>query len=183
LVNNLNEGMAWGLLPVLYAAAGLELSVVGALVAVAPAVWAFGQLVTGALSDRIGRKPLIVLGQLSQALGLAVIAFGGSVPFWVTGSVLYGAGTAMACPTLIAAVGDVAHPVLRGAAVGVYGLWRDLGFAAGAILAGLVADLYSVPAAIVLVAVISAASGLDVLVRMWETLPRLAQGVRIARGT
>ena len=174
LVNNLNEGMAWGLLPILFAGGGLELSAVGALVAIAPVVWGVGQLITGSLSDRIGRKPLIVLGQLFQGAGLLVIAVGGDIAYWVTGSVLYGAGTAMAYPTLIAAVGDVAHPVWRGAAVGVYRLWRDLGFAVGAILSGLVADLYGLPAAIVLVAAISAASGFDVFIRMRETLPRLA---------
>lgn len=173
LVNNLNEGMAWGFLPLLYAAAGLDLHTIGALIAIAPAVWGIGQLATGALSDRIGRKWLIAAGQLIQAAGLLTIALGGTIEYWVVGSALFGAGTAMAYPTLIAAVSDVAHPRWRGAAVGVYRLWRDIGFAVGAILAGVLADLYTISTAIVVVAAITAASGLDVALRMRETLPRL----------
>jgi len=178
LVNNLNEGMAWGLLPLLYAGAGLELSTIGALVAIAPAVWGIGQLGTGALSDRIGRKWLIAFGQLTEASGLLLIAVGGSLEYWVAGSVLFGAGTAMAYPTLIAAVSDVAHPRWRGAAVGVYRLWRDVGFAVGAVLSGVLADLYSIETAIVIVAAITAASGLDVVVRLSETLPRASPAFR-----
>lgn len=174
LVNNLNEGMAWGLLPLLYAAAGLDLATIGILVAISPAVWAVGQLGTGALSDRIGRKWLIAAGQLTEAAGLTVIAFGSDFGAWLAGSVLFGAGTAMAYPTLIAAVSDVAHPTWRGAAVGIYRLWRDIGFAVGALLAGALADLYSISTAIVAVAAITAASGLDVIFRMRETLPSRA---------
>ncbi len=172
LVNNLNEGMAWGLFPVLFAAGGLDLATVGLLTAVAPAVWGVGQLGTGALSDRIGRKWLIAGGQLTEAAGLLVIAAGDSFGVWALGSAMFGAGTAMAYPTLIAAVGDVAHPNWRGAAVGVYRLWRDIGFAVGAVLSGVLADLYSLTTAIVVVAVITALSGLDVAVRMRETLAR-----------
>lgn len=173
LVNNLNEGMAWGLLPVLFATAGLNLATVGGLIAIAPAVWGFGQLLTGALSDRIGRKLLIVVGQFNQAAGLLIIALGGQIEYWVAGSILFGAGTAMAYPTLIAAVSDIAHPSWRGAAIGVYRLWRDLGFAVGAVLAGVLADLYSIQTAIVAGSAITAASGLDVAVRMRETLPMI----------
>jgi MFS family permease len=172
LVNNLNEGMAWGLFPVFFAAAGLDLGTVGLLTAIAPAVWGVGQLGTGILSDRIGRKWLIAAGQLTEAVGLLVIATGDTVAAWAVGSAMFGAGTAMAYPTLIAAVGDVAHPAWRGAAVGVYRLWRDVGFAVGAVLAGTLADLYSIATAIVVVAVITAVSGLDVVVRMRETHPR-----------
>jgi MFS family permease len=171
LVNNLNEGMAWGLFPIFFAASGLTLSAVGLLTAVTPGVWALSQLATGALSDRIGRKWLIVGGQLAQAAGLVVIAAGTAMPLWVAGSVLLGAGTAMAYPTLIAAVGDVAHPSWRGTAVGVYRLWRDIGFAVGAILGGVLADRWSIPAAIIVVAGITAASGVDVGIRMRETHP------------
>lgn len=170
LVNNLNEGMAWGLFPVFFAAAGLDLSTVGLLTAIAPAVWGVGQLATGALSDRIGRKWLIAYGQITEATGLLVIAAGDTFAVWAVGSAMFGAGTAMAYPTLIAAVGDVAHPTWRGAAVGIYRLWRDLGFAIGAVLAGVVADAYSIAVAIVVVALITAASGIDVAVRMRETL-------------
>jgi MFS family permease len=172
LVNNLNEGMAWGLFPVFFAAGGLDLATVGLLTAIAPAVWGVGQLGTGALSDRIGRKWLIAGGQLAEAAGLLVIALGDGPTVWAVGSAMFGAGTAMAYPTLIAAVGDVAHPTWRGAAVGVYRLWRDIGFAVGAVLAGALADLYSVTTAIVVVAAITAASGLDVAVRLRETHPR-----------
>ena len=172
LVNNLNEGMAWGLFPVFFAAAGLDLGTVGLLTAIAPAVWGVGQLATGILSDRIGRKWLIAGGQLLQAVGLLVIAAGDTFTVWAAGSAALGAGTAMAYPTLIAAVGDVAHPTWRGAAVGVYRLWRDIGFAAGAVLAGLVADASTIATAIVVVALITAASGADVAIRMRETLHR-----------
>jgi MFS family permease len=172
LVNNLNEGVAWGLFPVFFAAGGLDLATVGLLTAIAPAVWGVGQLGTGALSDVVGRKWLIAGGQFTEAAGLLVIAFGDTFPVWAAGSALFGAGTAMAYPTLIAAVGDVAHPSWRGAAVGVYRLWRDIGFAVGAVLAGVLADRYSIATAIVVVAAITAASGLDVSLRMRETLVR-----------
>lgn len=178
LVNNLNEGMAWGLFPLFFALGGLELSTVGLLVAIAPAVWGVGQLFTGALSDRVGRKWLIAGGQFTEAAGLLVIAVGDSFTVWAVGSALFGAGTAMAYPTLIAAVGDVAHPSWRGAAVGVYRLWRDIGFAVGALLSGVLADLYSLNIAIIAVAAITAASGLDVTLRMRETHPRDARATR-----
>ena len=171
LVNNLNEGMAWGLFPLLFSNGRLTLSSVGLLTAIAPGVWGLGQLATGALSDRIGRKGLIATGQLTEAVGLAVIAFGDSFAVWVVGSVLFGAGTAMAYPTLIAAVSDVVPPAWRGAAIGVYRLWRDVGFAVGAILSGVLAGLFTITTAIVVVAVITAASGIDVITRMRETLP------------
>ena len=170
LVNNLNEGMAWGLFPVYFAAAGLDLGTVGLLTAISPAVWGVGQLATGALSDRVGRKWLIAGGQLTETVGLLVIAVGSTVPVWVVGSAIFGAGTAMAYPTLIAAVGDVAHPSWRGAAVGAYRFWRDVGFAVGAVLAGVLADAWSLAVAIAVVAGVTAASGLDVVVRMRETL-------------
>ena len=183
LVNNLNEGMAWGLFPLFFALGGLELSTVGLLVAIAPAVWGVGQLFTGALSDRVGRKWLIAGGQFTEAAGLLAIAFGDSFSVWAFGSAMFGAGTAMAYPTLIAAVGDVAHPSWRGAAVGVYRLWRDIGFAVGALLSGVLADLYSLTIAILAVAAITAASGLDVTLRMRETHPRDARATRPGSAT
>lgn len=170
LVNNLNEGAAWGLLPVLFAAGGLSVGQVGLLTAIAPAVWGVGQLATGWWSDRVGRKRLIAAGQLTEAAGLAVIAAGGTFGVWAAGAALFGAGTALAYPTLLAAVGDVAHPAWRASAVGVYRLWRDLGFAVGALVAGVVADASGVAAALVVVAAITAASGVDVAARMRETL-------------
>jgi MFS family permease len=172
LVNNLNEGMAWGLFPLFFAAAGLSVGRIGVVIAIAPAVWGIGQLFTGALSDRVGRKWLIAGGQWTEAAGLLAIAAGDSFWLWAAGSAIFGAGTAMAYPTLLAAIGDIAHPVWRGRAVGVYRLWRDLGFAVGAVLAGIFADAAGIAFAIVLVAAITAASGVDVAIRMRETLHR-----------
>jgi MFS family permease len=169
LVNNLNDGLAWGLLPLYYAAAGLSVAEIGGLAAIYPAVWGLGQLVTGGLSDRIGRKGLIVGGMLLQAVALGLIAATTGFMAWAGAAVLLGAGTAMVYPTLLAVIGDVAHPSWRASAVGVYRFWRDLGFAVGALLAGLVADRMGMPAAIWIVAGLTAVSGLVVLVRMYET--------------
>jgi MFS family permease len=172
LVNNLNDGMAWGLLPLHYAAAGLSIGEIGVLAAAYPAVWAIAQVPAGALSDRLGRKPLIVAGMLLQAGAIAVIALGGSFPVWLAAAGALGLGTALVYPTLLAVVADVAGPAWRGAAIGVYRLWRDLGFAAGAILAGVVADRLGMAAAIGVVAALTAASGLVVMVRMREATIR-----------
>ena len=141
LVNNLNDGMSWGVFPLLFAAHGVGLQGIGLIKAVYPLTWAIGQLFTGALSDRLGRKPLIVSGMLVQAAAHAVISFGLSSPFLsgVVGSVFLGLGTAMVYPALLAAVVDSAHPSWRARALGVYRFWRDLGYAVGALTAGLVA--------------------------------------------
>ena len=171
LVNNLNDGLAWGLFPIFFANAGLSIGRIGILAALYPAIWGLGQLYTGHLSDRIGRKPLIVAGMLTQAAALAAIAATGSFATWAAGAMLLGAGTAMVYPTLLAAIGDVAHPAWRARSVGVYRLWRDGGFAVGALLAGILADLISVPAAIYAVAALTAASGLLTATRMYETHP------------
>jgi MFS family permease len=171
MVNNLNDGLAWGLLPIFFADAGLSISRIGMLAALYPAVWGLGQLVTGGLSDRIGRKPLIVGGMLTQAVAIAWIAATTGFAPWALGAITLGAGTAMVYPTLIAAIGDVAHPSWRARSVGVYRLWRDGGFAVGALLAGVLADWLSVAAAIWAVAALTALSGLIVLVRMYETHP------------
>jgi MFS family permease len=160
LVNNLNDGLAWGLLPILFAADGLSVTEIGVLAATYPAVWATGQLVTGALSDRTGRKPLIVGGMLLQALALAGFAAAGGTGPWVAAAVALGAGTACVYPTLLAAIGDVAHPSWRASAVGVYRLWRDSGYAVGALIAGVTADLVGLRGAIAIVAALTAASGL-----------------------
>jgi MFS family permease len=172
LINNLNDGLAWGLFPVLFTSAGLTLGQTGALVALYPAVWGIGQLATGALSDRWGRKHLITAGMLLQAAALAIIATADSLPPWAAASVLLGAGTAMVYPTLLASIGDVAHPAWRARAVGVYRLWRDLGFAVGALLTGVLADAFGIREAIGGIAGLTAASGLVVAVRMYETHPR-----------
>ncbi|MGK3647238.1 MFS transporter [Pseudarthrobacter enclensis] len=166
LVNNLNDGLAWGLFPVLFAGAGLGMGQIGLIAAAYPAVWGAAQLVTGAASDRWGRKWFIAAGMLVQAAALAMVASGSTFEAWLAAAVVLGIGTAMVYPTLLAAVGDVAHPAWRGRAVGIYRLWRDGGFAAGALLSGLVADLYGIPAAVSVVAVLTALSGIVVAVRM-----------------
>jgi MFS family permease len=169
LVNNLNDGMAWGLFPLFFAAAHMTLSQIGYLAAIYPAVWGIGQLFTGALSDRIGRKWLIAAGMWVQAAGIGAIVGTRSFAGFATGGVLLGVGTAMVYPTLLAAIGDVAHPAWRASAVGVYRLWRDLGYAIGALIAGLTADALGLDAAIWLVAAITFASGIVVAARMRET--------------
>jgi MFS family permease len=171
LINNLNDGLAWGLLPLLFARGGLSVARVGVLAALYPAVWGLGQLATGPLSDRLGRKPLIVGGMLLQAAALAGTALAGSFPPWAASAILLGVGTAMVYPTLLAAISDVAHPTWRASAIGVYRLWRDAGFAVGALLAGVVADLAGLRAAVWTVAALTATSGLVVAVRMYETHP------------
>jgi MFS family permease len=175
LVNNLNDGLAWGLLPLLFVRGGLPVGQVGLLAALYPAVWGLGQLVTGPLSDRLGRKPLITAGMLLQAMALAFTAVAGSFLPWAASAILLGAGTAMVYPTLLAAISDVAHPTWRATAVGVYRLWRDTGFAVGALLAGLVADLAGLQAAVWVVAGLTAVSGLVVAVRMYETHRPMSQ--------
>ncbi|UUL77319.1 MFS transporter [Pseudarthrobacter sp. Fe7] len=166
LVNNLNDGLAWGLFPVLFAGAGLSLGQIGILAAAYPAAWGAAQLVTGAASDSWGRKWFITAGMLVQAVALAIIASAHSFGPWLAAAVVLGLGTALVYPTLLAAIGDVAHPAWRARSVGVYRLWRDGGFAVGALLSGVLADLYGIPAAIAAVAVLTAASGVVVAVRM-----------------
>ena len=170
MVNNLNDGVAWGLFPMFFAAAGLDVAQIGILSFVYPAVWGVLQLGTGALSDRWGRKRLITGGMLLQGGALAAIALVRGFWLWVGATALLGVGTAMVYPTLLAAVGDVAHPRWRASAVGVYRLWRDSGYAVGALLAGALADLFGMARAIGAVAVLTFASGLLVVVRMPETL-------------
>ena len=169
MVNNLNDGMAWGLFPLFFARGGLSVSAIGVLAALYPAVWGVGQLVTGALSDRLGRKWLIAGGMWLQALAIGMVATSGSFVPWAAAAVLLGIGTAMVYPTLLAAIGDVAHPAWRASSVGVYRFWRDAGFAIGALLAGGIADLLGLAAAIWVVAAITALSGGVVAVRMYET--------------
>jgi MFS family permease len=171
LVNNLNDALAWGVFPLFFASKGLSVGAIGTLTALYPAVWGMGQLVTGGLSDRWGRKRLIFTGMWLQALAIAFIASTEGFGSWAVGAVALGAGTAMVYPTLLAAIGDVAHPGWRASSVGVYRFWRDLGFAIGGLLTGIVADVYGLRPAIWTVAVLTAASGAVVAVRMYETRP------------
>jgi MFS family permease len=173
LVNNLNDGMAWGLLPLFFAASGLGIARIGVLAATYPAVWGIGQLATGALSDRWGRKWMIAWGMWTQALGIWLIVAAprlapqsGRFGLWAAAAVLLGLGTALVYPTLLAAIGDIAHPSWRASAVGVYRLWRDLGYAVGALLSGIVADVFGLSWAIVTVGALTFLSGTVVAVRM-----------------
>ena len=173
LVNNLNDGLAWGLLPVLFAADGLSVGDVGLIAALYPGVWGAGQLITGALSDRVGRKPLIVGGMLAQAVALGIFAGARGFGLWAFAATVLGAGTALVYPALLAAIGDVAHPAWRASAVGVYRLWRDSGYAIGALIAGITADLVGLRGAVIIVGALTAASGLLTARLLRETHPRV----------
>lgn len=171
MVNNLNDGMVWGLVPLLLSGFGVPVTQVGIVAATYPAVWGLGQLVTGALSDHWGRKGLIVAGMWVQAAGIALFVAGNNMTAWVGAAVLLGLGTAMVYPTLLAAVSDVANPVWRGSSIGVYRLWRDGGFAAGGILAGILADAFNISVAIAVIGGLTFLSGAIVALVMYETLP------------
>jgi MFS family permease len=172
LVNNLNDGMSWGVFPLLFIANGVALADVGLIKAVYPIIWGAGQIFTGWLADRVGRKPLIVWGMIVQAAGHAVIGFGLAAPLatGLAGSVLLGVGTAMVYPAMLAAVGDVAHPLWRATSLGVYRFWRDLGYAVGALMAGVVAAMLGLVWAVHVAGLLTFASGLVTWMLMIETL-------------
>jgi MFS family permease len=184
LVNNLNDALAWGLVPLYLAANGASITEVGIVAAVYPAVWGLGQLLTGWLSDHTGRKPLIVAGMLIQAGALALlVVVGGDFAPALLAAILLGAGTAMVYPTLIAAVSDTVQPVERAPAVGVYRFWRDFGFVVGALISGVVADAFGLAEAIAVVAALTAASGLWVAATRWKQQPSVGPMTRIASRT
>jgi MFS family permease len=168
LVNNLNDGMSWGVFPLFFSAFGLGVERIGILKAVYPAVWGTLQVATGPLSDRWGRKGLIVSGMWVQAGGLFVTVLGRSFGWWMLGSILLGLGTAMVYPSLIAAVSDASHPSWRARSLSVYRFWRDLGYAVGALSAGVVADAFGLSWAISSVGVLTFLSGAIVAVSMRE---------------
>ncbi|MBX0356661.1 MFS transporter [Halobacillus sp. Nhm2S1] len=170
LTTNLKDGMAWGLFPIFLSAGGLSVGQVGTVVALYPAAWGFFQLFTGIWSDKIGRKKLIVSGMLLQGLSLWFILLAQTYPMWLTGAFFLGIGTAMVYPTILASISDVARPEWRATSLGVYRFWRDSGYAFGAILAGVFADLFSVPWAIGIVGALPILSGMLSLFRMDETL-------------
>jgi MFS family permease len=171
LVNNMNDGLAWGLFPIFFAAAGLSVREIGMLAFAYPATWGVVQLATGAWSDRVGRKRLIVAGMFVQGAALVAMVLMDGFTSWLFVAVTLGVGTALVYPTLLAAIGDVARPSWRGSAVGVYRLWRDSGYAAGALLAGVLADAFGMDTAIATIGVLTIASGVLAAVRMPETLP------------
>ena len=171
LVNNLNDGLAWGLFPLFFAAHGLSIAQIGLLAGIYPGVWGATQLLTGALSDRVGRKGMIVAGMLLQGVAIGLIPFTQGFAWWAVDLILLGLGTALVYPTLLAAVSDVVHPSWRASAVGVYRLWRDSGYAIGALLAGVLADLFGVSWAIGAIAGVTFLSGVVASVVMRETLP------------
>ncbi len=166
LVNNLNDGMSWGLYPLFFASYGLGVASIGVIKAVYPLVWGVLQVATGPLSDRFGRKELIAGGMVVQAGGIWLTVLFPAYPAWLAGAAFQGLGTAMVYPTLLAAITDHAHPTWRATSLGVYRFWRDLGYAVGALLSGTVADLMGLGAAIHLVAALTFASGLVVVAAM-----------------
>jgi MFS family permease len=170
MVNNMNDGMVWGLVPILLIGAGLSVEQVALIAAVYPGVWSISQLITGALSDRWGRKWMIVAGMWVQSIGIALFVIASAFWAWIAGAVLLGIGTALVYPTLLAAVSDVAHPNWRASAVGVYRLWRDAGYAVGALTAGLLADAFGGLTAIAAIGVLTFLSGAIVAAAMRETL-------------
>lgn len=170
LVNNLNDGMAWGLFPLFFVSTGLGVSRIGIISAAYPATWGILQLWTGALSDKLGRKWMVAVGMWVQALGIFVVLLTRSFGAWITGSVLLGLGTALVYPTLLAAVSDVVHPELRASSVGVYRFWRDMGYAFGALLSGIIADRFGISWAIGTIGALTFISGVEVAKFMRETL-------------
>jgi len=174
LVNNLNDGMSWGLYPLFFAGYGLGVQQIGVVKAVYPGVWGILQVVTGPLSDRLGRKGLIAGGMIVQAAGIWLTVLVPAYPAWLLGAGLQGLGTAMVYPTLLAAITDYAHPAWRASSLGVYRFWRDSGYAVGALLSGLVADLVGLGAAIHLVAALTLLSGVAVAVLMGRKTPSIA---------
>lgn len=178
LVNNLNDGMSWGIFPLFFASFGLAIDRIGLLKAVYPATWGILQVATGPLSDRWGRKGLIVAGMWVQAAGLFLTGATTHFEWWLVGSLLLGIGTAMVYPSLIAAVSDASHPSWRARSLSVYRFWRDLGYAIGALSAGIIADRFGLSAAIGSIAALTFISGVVVAVFMRE---RAAGSVDLAQ--
>jgi MFS family permease len=170
LVNNLNDGMSWAIFPIFFAGHGLGIQSIGLLKAVYPAIWGLLQTVTGPLSDRWGRKGLIVWGMWVQAAGLFITAGLANFAWWLTGSVLLGIGTAMVYPTLLAAISDASHPTWRARSLSIYRFWRDMGYAVGALLAGVIGDAFGFGWAIATIGSLTFLSGVVTMIFMRETI-------------
>ena len=166
LANNLNDGMMWGLLPIMLASLSFSLTEIGFLVALYPAVWGLGQLVTGAMADKYSKKVLLVIGMCIQAIGIFVIAYFVTYNMMHLAAILLGLGTALVYPTFLAAIADYSHPHQRAECIGVYRLWRDLGYAIGALGSGIIADIYGLQAAFVVIAFVTLAAGVQIVFRM-----------------
>jgi MFS family permease len=178
LVNNLNDALVWGLVPIFLTDKGVPLGQISLIAALYPGVWGIGQLLTGFLSDRWGRKGMISVGMWIQAIGIGLFVVGKGFIAWVGGAVLLGIGTALVYPTLLATVSDVAHPQWRASSVGVYRLWRDAGYAFGGLLSGILADAIGIPFAMLVIAALTFLSGIIVSAVMYETLPASDSAVR-----
>ena len=172
LVNNLNDGMSWAIFPIFFASHGLGIESIGVLKALYPAVWGLLQTVTGPLSDRWGRKGLIVWGMWVQAAGLFITAALVNFGWWLIGSVLLGIGTAMVYPTLLAAISDASHPTWRARSLSIYRFWRDMGYAVGALLAGVIGDAFGFGWAIAAIGLLTFLSGVVTMIFMHETITR-----------
>ncbi len=172
MINNLNDGMSWGVFPLLFMSMGVGLEGIGWIKAIYPVVWGLGQIVTGPLADKIGRKPLIVWGMLVQVLGHIIIGFEWFEPLTsgLIGSIFLGIGTAMVYPALLAAVSDTANPTWRASSLGVYRFWRDMGYAIGALMAGIVGSFFGLEWAVHIAGFITLISGIIVWIRMKETI-------------
>lgn len=181
MVNNMNDGMVWGLVPILLSRAGLSVKEIALIAAIYPGVWSVSQLVTGMLSDRWGRKWMIAVGMWVQSIGIALFVIANGFQIWLVGSILLGIGTALVYPTLLAAISDVAHPDWRASAVGVYRLWRDSGYAVGALAAGVLADAFGISTAIVIIGVITFLSGSVAAAIMQETLLSISSAANVVK--
>ena len=166
LINNLNDGMVWGIFPILLASKGFKLSDIGIITAIYPAVWGLGQLVTGAMADKFCKKNMLYLGMMLQAIALLLLVWADSMVYFVIISSLLGWGTAMVYPTFLATVAENTHPTDRAKSIGIFRLWRDLGYAIGAILTGIIADLISINASILFIGALTFISAIIIYVRM-----------------
>ncbi|MFN3803125.1 MFS transporter, partial [Belliella pelovolcani] len=166
LINNLNDGMAWGIFPILLSVKGFDLEQIGVITATYPAVWGFGQLFTGKMADLYSKKHLLFIGMILQAVALALFLFASSMPHYLILAAVLGWGTAMVYPTFLATVAENTHPTDRANSIGVFRLWRDLGYAVGAILTGVIADSFGIEMSILSIGVLTGISAMIILIRM-----------------